>query len=170
MAKKTFVLDTNVILHDHECIHSFEDNDIVLPITVLEELDQFKRGSDQINFNAREFIRILDTLSGEKIVKTGTKINPKGGKIRIITDHLQEPDVTEVFTDNRPDSVLFVEARDDHCNWRCHRFKSAQTAEIARTAWQEGGICPSQGGPKRRRVEGRSPNTPCASLILAQAG
>ena len=94
MAKKTFVLDTNVILHDYECIYSFEDNDIVLPITVLEELDQFKRGSDQINFNAREFIRILDTLSGDKIMKTGTKINPKGGKIRIITDHLQEPAVT----------------------------------------------------------------------------
>jgi PhoH-like ATPase len=103
MAKKTFVLDTNVILHDHECIYSFEDNDIVLPITVLEELDQFKRGSDQINFNAREFIRILDSLSGDKIMKTGTKINPQGGKIRIITDHLQEPAVTGVFSDNRPD-------------------------------------------------------------------
>jgi PhoH-like ATPase len=103
MAKKTFVLDTNVILHDYECIYSFEDNDIVLPITVLEELDQFKRGSDQINFNAREFIRILDTLSGDKIMKTGTKINPQGGKIRIITDHLQEPAVTGVFSDNRPD-------------------------------------------------------------------
>jgi PhoH-like ATPase len=103
MARKTFVLDTNVILHDHECIQSFEDNDIVLPITVLEELDQFKRGSDQINFNAREFIRVLDTLSGEKIVKTGTRINPKGGKIRIITEHLQEPEVTSMFTENRPD-------------------------------------------------------------------
>jgi PhoH-like ATPase len=68
MAKKTFVLDTNVILHDYECIYSFEDNDIVLPITVLEELDQFKRGSDQINFNAREFIRILDTLSGDRSI------------------------------------------------------------------------------------------------------
>ncbi len=103
MAKKTFVLDTNVILHDYECIYSFEDNDIVIPITVLEELDQFKRGSDQINFNSREFIRILDTLSGDKIVKTGTKISPKGGKIRIITEHLQEPAVTAVFTENRPD-------------------------------------------------------------------
>ena len=103
MAKKTFVLDTNVILHDHECIHSFEDNDVVLPITVLEELDQFKRGSDQINYNAREFIRVLDGLSGDKIVKGGTRIHPKGGKIRIVTEHLQEPEVTKVFTENRPD-------------------------------------------------------------------
>src|SRR5512145_1136039 len=106
MAKKTFVLDTNVILHDYECIYSFEDNDIVLPITVLEELDQFKRGHDQINFNAREFIRILDTLSGDKIMKSGTKINPKGGKIRITTDHLQEPEVTGLFSENRPDQRI----------------------------------------------------------------
>ncbi len=103
MAKKTFVLDTNVILHDYECIYSFEDNDIAIPITVLEELDQFKRGSDQINYNSREFIRILDTLSGDKILKGGTKISRKGGKIRIITEHLQEPAVTSMFTENRPD-------------------------------------------------------------------
>ncbi len=103
MAKKTFVLDTNVILHDYECIHSFAENDIVLPITVLEELDQFKRGSDTINFNAREFIRVLDGLSGDKIMKTGTKINPKGGKIRIVTEHLMEPEVTSMFIENRPD-------------------------------------------------------------------
>ena len=50
--KKTFVLDTNVILHDYRSIYNFEDNDIVIPITVLEELDKFKRGNDQINYHA----------------------------------------------------------------------------------------------------------------------
>ncbi len=60
---KIFVLDTNVILHDSTCIHNFEDNDIVIPISVLEELDQFKRGNEQIHFNAREFLRQLDELS-----------------------------------------------------------------------------------------------------------
>jgi PhoH-like ATPase len=103
MPKMTFVLDTNVILYDYECIYSFDENDIVVPITVLEELDRFKRGHDQINYNAREFIRILDTLSGDKIVKGGTKIGNKRGKIRIITDHLQEPEVKEIFLENRPD-------------------------------------------------------------------
>lgn len=103
MSKKTIVLDTNVILHDYDCIYSFEDNDIVIPITVLEELDKFKRGHDQINYNAREFIRILDTLSGDKIVKGGTKIGKKKGKIRIVTEHLQEPEVKQIFTENRPD-------------------------------------------------------------------
>ena len=52
-AKKNFVLDTNVILHDYKCIENFQENDIYLPIVVLEELDKFKKGSDQINYNAR---------------------------------------------------------------------------------------------------------------------
>ena len=58
--KKNFVLDTNVILHDYSCIDHFEDNDIYLPITVLEELDRFKKGSEQIHYNARAFVRRLD--------------------------------------------------------------------------------------------------------------
>ena len=49
-AKKNFVLDTNVILHDYKCIENFQENDIYLPIVVLEELDKFKKGSDQIVF------------------------------------------------------------------------------------------------------------------------
>ena len=56
-AKKNFVLDTNVILHDYKCIENFQENDIYLPIVVLEELDKFKKGSEQINYNAREFVR-----------------------------------------------------------------------------------------------------------------
>ena len=53
--KKTFVLDTNVILHDFRSIYNFEENDIVVPIVVLEELDKFKKGNDTINIQAREF-------------------------------------------------------------------------------------------------------------------
>jgi PhoH-like ATPase len=61
--KKIFVLDTSVILHDHNSINSFAEHDIAIPITVLEELDNFKRGNDSKNFEAREFIRILDKMS-----------------------------------------------------------------------------------------------------------
>ena len=61
--KKIFVIDTNVILHDATCIQNFEDNDVVIPISVLEELDQFKRGNEQIHYNARDFLRRLDELS-----------------------------------------------------------------------------------------------------------
>ncbi|MCD4679554.1 MAG: hypothetical protein K8S00_04125 [Bacteroidales bacterium] len=62
--KKIFVLDTSVILYNHNSINSFDDNDVAIPITVLEELDNFKKGNDNKNFEAREFIRILDKLSG----------------------------------------------------------------------------------------------------------
>ena len=71
--KKTFVLDTNVILHDYRSIYNFEDNDIVIPITVLEELDKFKRGNDQINYHAREFVRELD---GVKYYNDSKGTNP----------------------------------------------------------------------------------------------
>jgi len=67
--KKIFVLDTSVILYNHNSIHSFEDNDVAIPITVLEELDNFKKGNDSKNFEAREFIRIMDSLS-EKLAGT----------------------------------------------------------------------------------------------------
>ena len=60
--KKIFVLDTSVILHDHNSLHCFEENDIAIPITVLEELDNFKRGNDTKNFEARAFIRVLDRV------------------------------------------------------------------------------------------------------------
>ena len=72
--KKTFVLDTNVILHDYRSIYNFENNDIVIPITVLEELDKFKRGNDQINYHAREFVRELDQISGEDFFKAGAPL------------------------------------------------------------------------------------------------
>ena len=65
--KKIYVLDTSVILYSHDSIMNFEENDIGIPITVLEELDHMKKGNDTLNFEAREFIRMIDKLSNEKI-------------------------------------------------------------------------------------------------------
>ena len=103
MAKKLFVLDTNVILHDYNCIQKFEDNDIVIPITVLEEIDAFKRGQDQINYNAREFVRQLDCLSGSKLVNGGISLGPGKGKIKVVTKPMNEPHVRDTFMENSPD-------------------------------------------------------------------
>lgn len=64
-ARKIYLLDTSVILHDHNAVNTFEEHDIAIPITVLEELDNFKRGNDTKNFEAREFIRFIDKLSGK---------------------------------------------------------------------------------------------------------
>jgi predicted ribonuclease YlaK len=69
---KLFVLDTKVILHDSGCIRNFADNDVAVLITVLEELDKFKRGNEHINFQAREFLRRIDALSGDVLAPGGT--------------------------------------------------------------------------------------------------
>ena len=81
--KKIFVLDTNVILHDSGCIHQFKDNNILIPITVIEELDKFKKGNNVINCNARDFLRTLDALSSDKILNGGVPIDNGEGKISI---------------------------------------------------------------------------------------
>ena len=66
---KIFVLDTSVILHDHRVLNSFDEHDIAIPLTVLEELDRFKKGNSVLNRNAREFIRGLDELSGSNLLQ-----------------------------------------------------------------------------------------------------
>ena len=73
---KIFVLDTKVILHDSTCIKQFEENDIAIPIAVLEELDQFKRGNEQIHYNAREFLRRLDEMSNAPVKKKWESLKP----------------------------------------------------------------------------------------------
>lgn len=83
--RKIFVLDTNVLLHDYKCIYKFEENDIVIPITTLEELDRFKKGNDMINFHAREFTREIDKLSGDQLFNGGISLGKGLGKLSIET-------------------------------------------------------------------------------------
>ncbi|RJR46765.1 MAG: PhoH family protein [Desulfobacteraceae bacterium] len=100
---RIYVLDTNVILYDHNCIDSFHDDDVVIPITVLEEIDGFKHGKDQIHYNAREFIRTVDGLSGDKLVREGVSLGTGKGNIRIMTNHQHEPEVDQVFSSQKID-------------------------------------------------------------------
>lgn len=101
--KKNFVLDTNVVLHDFRCIENFEENDIYLPIVVLEELDKFKKGSEQINYNAREFLRQLDTITDDDLFKKGAPIGDGKGKLYIIANTRIPERIAEVFPENIPD-------------------------------------------------------------------
>jgi len=101
--KKFFVLDTNVILHDSTCMNQFQENDIVIPITVLEELDQFKKGNETLNYHAREFLRALDALSGDKIFSGGVTIGPKLGKISIHLERAFHDDLKFNFSLHKPD-------------------------------------------------------------------
>ena len=101
--QKVFVLDTNVILHDSSCIYKFEDNNIVIPITVLEELDQFKKGNDTINYHSREFLRALDALSGEKLFNGGIKIGEGLGTISVMLERAFDEDLAFSFSPDYPD-------------------------------------------------------------------
>lgn len=81
---KNYVLDTNVLVHDPQAIYSFEDNNIVLPLPVLEELDKLKRRSDSVGRSAREVIRELDKLRTTGDLSKGIRL-PNGGSICVMT-------------------------------------------------------------------------------------
>jgi len=100
---KTFVLDTNVILHDPTCINQFEENDIVIPITVIEEIDHFKRGSQVINLNAREFVRTLDSLTGKLLFNGGVHLGKGKGKVRIVISKEVAKEIKDSFREDTPD-------------------------------------------------------------------
>ena len=102
--KKIFVVDTNVILHDHRCIYSFEDNDIHIPIIVLEELDKFKKGNDLVNFQAREFIRELNILgNGDRKFKEGVDLGEGYGKLYIEVGFSNNEEVYNAFPEKTAD-------------------------------------------------------------------
>ncbi len=97
--RKIFVLDTSVILFDHNAILHFDEHDVAIPITVLEELDEFKKGNDTKNFEAREFIRFLDKKAGNRSVSHWISLNGAGkGKFKVIMDTAVDGlDATRVF-------------------------------------------------------------------------
>jgi PhoH-like ATPase len=88
--KKIFVLDTNVLLHDPRAIFSFEENDVVIPIVVIEELDKFKKGVDEIGRNARQVSRILDEHRLKGKLSLGVTLEG-GGSLRVEINH-QSPE------------------------------------------------------------------------------
>ena len=108
--KKNFVLDTNVILHDYECLDKFEENDIFIPITVLEELDNFKKGSDQINFNARAFVRKLDSLADQDFFRNGASLGNGLGRLFVYVNGAEHPAVQKAFAQHIPDHRILSAA------------------------------------------------------------
>ena len=77
--KKNYVLDTNVLLHNPQAIFRFEDNNVIIPIYVIEEVDQFKREGSERGRNARSIARLLDELaSGAGRCPRGSRSTPAG--------------------------------------------------------------------------------------------
>ncbi len=103
--KKIFVLDTSVIIYNHNAIRNFDNNDVAIPITVLEELDNFKKGNDIKNFEAREFTRIIDTLSANYSLQDWIPIDTKGGGMFKVEMNGKKGDIDacKIFGDDKPD-------------------------------------------------------------------
>jgi PhoH-like ATPase len=103
--RKIFVLDTSVILYDFNALQNFQEHDVAIPITVLEELDQFKKGNSVLNLQAREFIRQLDKLSNHNMLHEWIPLDgPARGKFRVVTDESGVyVDAGEVFGSRKAD-------------------------------------------------------------------
>ena len=107
--KKNFILDTNVVLHDYKSIYNFQENDIYLPMVVLEELDKFKRGNDQINYNSRQFARELDLIAENKdFVTKGAPLGEGKGKLYVITHQEWPEEMNKAFIEKKPDHIILA--------------------------------------------------------------
>jgi PhoH-like ATPase len=106
--KKLFIIDTNVLLHDYKCIYNFEENDVIIPIVVLEELDKFKKGNDLINFHAREFTRELDKLSGDLLLTANIPLGDHLGNLHIETGKDFSEKVSESFPERTADHRILA--------------------------------------------------------------
>ncbi|WP_268033081.1 PhoH family protein [Algoriphagus sp. PAP.12] len=105
--RKIFVLDTSVILYAHNSIMNFAEHDVVIPITVLEELDQFKKGNDTKNFEAREFIRLLDKLSKDNMIHEWTPLNGKTkGNFRVLMNPENKINANVIFGEEKNDHKI----------------------------------------------------------------
>lgn len=127
--KKIFVLDTSVILYAHDALMNFEEHDVGIPITVLEELDQFKKGNDTKNFEAREFIRMLDNLSLGKNLNDWIPLNGKGrGSFKVmmhtsLADDLLKTNFQEDIPDHRIVSAALELMREEEAKPATKRKK-----------------------------------------------
>lgn len=104
--KKNFILDTNVILHDFEAINNFEENDIYIPFIVLEEIDKFKKGNDQINYNARAFVRELDLITDDDLFTNGAELGVGKGKLYIVNTSRDNKKITDAFPEKTADNRI----------------------------------------------------------------
>lgn len=105
--KKIFVLDTSVIIYSHDSILNFAEHDVGIPITVLEEIDTFKKGNDTKNFEAREFIRLLDKLAEGQMLQEWIPLNGKTkGKFKVLMETESKVDAHKIFGERKNDHSI----------------------------------------------------------------
>ena len=108
---KIFVLDTNVILHDYRAIRKFRDNNLVIPVAVIEEIDKFKKGTDTLSYNARGFMRELDKITnGKDFGAGGLRIGKDLGWIKVEPNHPFAGEFADFFKDDIQDHRILATA------------------------------------------------------------
>ena len=108
---KIFVLDTNVILHDYRAIRRFQDNNIVIPVAVVEELDKFKKGNDALAYNARGFMREIDRITeGRSFGRDGLPIGKGLGLIKVEPNRPFTKEFAQMFVDDIQDHRILATA------------------------------------------------------------
>src|SRR5881394_2658453 len=109
---KLFVLDTNVLLHNPNALFMFTDNEVVIPFDVIEELDKFKAGTDDLGRNARTVIRHLDQLRAKGSLSEGVAVEQTGGRVRVVLEEDQK--LCPGLTANTPDNRIICCAKSLH--------------------------------------------------------
>lgn len=107
-ALKTYVIDTNIVLHDYMSIYKFEEHNVVIPITVLEEIDKFKKGNNLINLHAREFSRELDSIAGDSLFEDGLDLGKGRGKLFVVTGKEFSEEIKKSFSEPTADHKILA--------------------------------------------------------------
>ena len=105
---KTFVLDTNIPLSDPTCLTGFKEHNVCIPIIVLEELDNFKKGNEAVNVNAREFGRVLKKLAGDELFNGGLSLGKNLGKLTIALGVDYPREMEQSFSEDTPDHRILA--------------------------------------------------------------
>src|SRR5215210_14142 len=106
---KHFVVDTNVLLHNPDALFMFKDNEVIIPFDVIEELDKFKGGTDDLGRNARTVIRHLDRLREQGNLSDGVAVAQTGGRVRVVLEEDQQ--LCAGLTANTPDNRIICCAK-----------------------------------------------------------
>ena len=96
--KRTYVLDTNVLVHDAQCITNFQEHDVVIPLVCIEELEQFKREPSERGAGARQAVKVIESLRMQAkdkggSLKEGVELGPEKGMFRVYSDRLNKSEL-----------------------------------------------------------------------------
>ncbi len=135
--EKIFVLDTNVLIHDPNAVYNFNKNQVVIPITVIEEIDSLKKGMDEKGRNARFISRLLDKLREQNSLSEGVKIKT-GGTLTVSLSHKVSEDLNNDLITDKNDNLIIgtaLHSQKENPNKKLSWFPKMPMCELKQTHW-----------------------------------